>query len=316
VAARFLLHPWDPDTLLTITEQDDVGDEQLELGFEVDEDAWQPLSPAAAPPRTVHFVDGARRHDAAGTLGAWPCLFTVIAVGSVTSRLGAPVAPPAHAPARRYVIVGTEEDVPLEPVRVARYGLEYEPRRVAGGEHHLAAEAQRLMLRWEAELAEEVAHAHPGDVVLLDGPLRSDASVQNVLGFVKSTSRERLPPSQRGVLADLAPGQRSPVYRVHGGDRSLLSRLEWVMRPRGAAPGVDPRLGLVRVQANSALSRAEAAALADWTAATLPAYATDYHQDPRAPQQLLIVKDLESDLRRSFGHRDLLLTALRQELSG
>src|SRR5690606_13682124 len=64
VAARFLLHPWDPDTLLTITEQDDVGDEQLELGFEVDEDAWQPLSPADAPPRTVHFVDGARRHDA------------------------------------------------------------------------------------------------------------------------------------------------------------------------------------------------------------------------------------------------------------
>src|SRR5690606_2532842 len=181
---------------------------------------------------------------------------------------------------------------------------------------HRPAEAHRLTLRWAAGLAGGVAHAHPGDVVLLDGPLRSDASVQNVLGFVKSTSRERLPPSQRGVLAGLAPGQRSPVYRVHGGDRSLLSRLEWVMRPRGAAPGVDPRLGLVRVQANSALSRAEAAALADWTAATLPAYATDYHHDPRAPQQLLIVKDLESDLRRSFGHRDLLLTALRQERSG
>lgn len=313
---RFQLHPWDPDTLYTTTEQgQEEGDENLDLEFEVGESDWRPLTPVGGAPRTVHFVDGACRHDAAGTFGERPCLFAVVGVGSVTSRLGTRVTPPTQPPARRYVIVAGEDAEGFEPIRIDKYGLSYEPRRVDGGEHHLAAEAQKLMLMWEAAHAEELASKNPGDLVLVDGPLRRADSFQNVLGYVKTSERERLPGAQRGVLAELQPGQRTPIYHVYAGDRSLVDRLEWVIRPRQSAPGIDPRLGLVRIQANSSLTREEARALADWSAQTLPAYSADYHHDSRAPQQLLIIKNLESDLRRSFGNRDLLLGELRQLLA-
>ncbi len=319
MAQRFQLHPWDPDTLYTVTDFDTDGDEHVELDLEAAEADWRPLTPLDAPARTVHFVDGARRHDAAGTLGERPCLFVVVGVGSVTSTLGTRVEPPRPRPARRLVIVGAsgeEEEagragVRIAPVVLRQLGIAYEPRVVSSAEQQLAAEAQRLMLHWEGELAEGLAAAFPSDMVVVDGPLRRSESFQNVVGYVKTTRRERLPRAQHAVLDSLRPGQRTPVYRVTAGDRSLGERLEWVIRPRGAAPGVDPRHGLVRVQANSALPLAEARALADWSAAALPAYSADYHHDARAPQQLLIIKNLESDLRRTFGNRDLLLGALR-----
>lgn len=313
---RFRLHPWDPDTLYTVTEFEQEGedDPNLELGFEVPEDQWAPITPGPAEPRTVRFVDGARRHDAAGTIGDRPCLFVVMGVGSVASRLGTRVEPPAPLPASRYVIVAGEGG-DVGPVSLPQYGITYEPRFAGAAERSLAAEAQRLMLDREAALAEELAAAHPGDLVVVDGPLRRSASYQNVLGYVKTTRRERLPSSHHWVLDALEPGQRTPVYLVAAGDRSLGDRLEWVIRPRPPALGVDPRQGLVRVQANSALSIAEARTLADWSAATLPAYSADFHHDPRAPQQLLIIKNLESDLRRTFGDRELLLGALRGALA-
>ena len=319
MTGRFRLHPWDPDTLYTVTEFDQEpdaeGDAHLDLEFEVPEGEWRPLSPGRVEARTVHFVDGARRHDAAGTLDERPCLFVVMGVGSVTSRLGTRVEPPAPRPAERYVIVAGEDSGDVEPVSLPQYGLTYAPRFAGGGDQSLAAFAQRLMLREEARLAERLAEDHPTDLVVEDGPLKRSGSFQNVLGYVKTTRRERLPGSHHAVLDALEPGQRTPVYLVRAGDRSLGDRLEWVIRPRPPARGVDPRQGLVRVQANSALSRDEARALADWSAATLPRYSADYHHDARAPQQLLIVKNLESDLRRTFGDRELLLGALRGALA-
>jgi len=319
VALRFRLHPWDPDTLYTVTEfdqdPDHVADPYLDLGFEVPEGEWRPLTPGPSSPRTVRFVDGARRHDAAGTLDDRPCLFVVMGVGSVTSRLGTRVEPPTPRPARRFVIVGGDERGDVGPVSLPQYGIAYEPRFLRDAERSLAAEAQRLMLEREADLAAELAAAHPEDLVVVDGPLRRSGSYQNVLGYVKTTRRERLPAAQHAVLDALQPGQRTPVYLVRAGDRSIGDRLEWVIRPRPTARGVDPRQGLVRVQANSALTPDEARSLADWSAATLPAYSADYHHDARAPQQLLIVKNLESDLRRTFGDRELLLSALRGALA-
>lgn len=316
---RFRLHPWDPDTLYTVTEFDrEAGegeDPHLDLSFEVPEDGWRPLAPGGTVRRTVRFVDGARRHDAAGTIGDRPCLFVVMGVGSVASRLGERVEPPTPQPAQRFVIVAGRDGGDVAPVTLPQYGVTYVPRFTDAADASLSAYAQTLMLEREADLAEELARAYPDDLVVVDGPLRRSGSHQNVLGYVKTTRRERLPASHHWVLDALQPGQRTPVYLVRAGDRSLGDRLEWVIRPRPPARGVDPRQGLVRVQANSALTPDEARALADWSAATLPAYSADYHHDARAPQQLLIVKDLESDLRRTFGDRELLLGALRGALA-
>jgi hypothetical protein len=55
----------------------------------------------------------------------------------------------------------------------------------------------------------------------------------------------------------------------------------------------------------------EAVALADMATATLPAYASVAHKDPRAPQNLYPVAELERTLRRHLGDPQLLYRGLR-----
>src|SRR5690606_27259422 len=60
------------------------------------------------------------------------------------------------------------------------------------------------------------------------------------------------------------------------------------------------------------LGRAEATALADRVAATVPRFATQPHNDPRAPQNLHPIAGLERELRRRLGDQALLERALRE----
>lgn len=52
--------------------------------------------------------------------------------------------------------------------------------------------------------------------------------------------------------------------------------------------------------------RARAIEVADLTAAVLPPYAPAAYRDPRAPQNLMPVGQLERELRRRLGDPDLL----------
>jgi hypothetical protein len=69
---------------------------------------------------------------------------------------------------------------------------------------------------------------------------------------------------------------------------------------------------VVRCEASGDLAPADAVALADTVGATLPRFASQPHNDPRAPQNLHPIAGLERELKRRLGDRDLLERALRQ----
>jgi hypothetical protein len=72
----------------------------------------------------------------------------------------------------------------------------------------------------------------------------------------------------------------------------------------------------VRCEASGDLSPAEAVARADLVAATLPRFASQPHNDPRAPQNLHPIAGLERELKRRLGDPALLERALRQAAAG
>ena len=72
-----------------------------------------------------------------------------------------------------------------------------------------------------------------------------------------------------------------------------------------------PRRGIVR-EASGDLTRAEAADLADHVTATLPRFASQPHNDPRAPQNLHPIAGLERELRHRLGHPAVMDRALRR----
>ena len=115
-----------------------------------------------------------------------------------------------------------------------------------------------------------------------------------------------LPTAEQQVVASLAPGQRTPLFAV--GDRRF--RYSWYLRLPG--PATHPWWGIVRCEASGDLRRDEAVAVADRVAATLPRFASQPHNDTRAPQNLHPIAGLERELRRRLGDALILERALRR----
>ena len=69
--------------------------------------------------------------------------------------------------------------------------------------------------------------------------------------------------------------------------------------------------GIVRCECSADVGTEGAVRLADWSAATLPRYASAAHKDARAPQNLYPIGGLERELRRRLGDSRLLYRALR-----
>ena len=67
----------------------------------------------------------------------------------------------------------------------------------------------------------------------------------------------------------------------------------------------------MRCEASGDLTAAEAVARADQVTATLPRFASQPHNDPRAPQNLHPIAGLERELKRRLGDPLRLERALR-----
>lgn len=308
----FTLHPWAPGTL--ISDVEDAEDDFLEVDTDVEvlAEEWRALQPTTADVRDIVFIDGARRHDANAFLGREPCLLVVMAAGAVLAGPGRQAEVLKVTGPLRYGVLASELGV---PERLSAGELAYEFRSIAAGPlfAQLNAAAQFLMREAEVELAREMSVAHGDANVVIDGP-RAKNLPANALGFLKTVARERLPIGLVGVVHTLPAGCRTPLYRVvRDGGGSVW---EWAFRPRPPRAGSYWAAGTVRVQASGEMALIEAAALADWSALELGRYSSDYHQDGRAPQQLLVVKGLETRLRSLFGHPSLVELALRGAARG
>lgn len=266
---------------------------------------WTPRAPRSAPAGELAFVDGAQQVEAwltvsaAGAPAPLPGAAFAIAAGAVLAGPGAD-ARIAEVVVRRAVLTVGDRRLALPPTG----GFAWESR--AGAAREATGLARRVgELRQELELAVAERVAAPDRLVVLDGRLSHLRDADGpVVGAIKSHHRMYLGPDEAACVAALGVGQRTPLFAI-GEDR-----LSWYQRLPNA--GEAGWAGILRGEVARAVGVAEAARLADRSAAELPRFAGRPHRDPRAPQNLAPVAALEWRLRRRMGDRRLALRAVRR----
>jgi hypothetical protein len=284
---------------------------QLDLDVEVPAAAWQPVAapPDLRAPDVVLLVDGVRRTDALlwsneGDGTSYAGLAASFAAGVVRCDLRSGAAElPTPPRVRRGLFTASPSATGL-----TQGGVRYEVHRVARGEPaELLAAVQGPLTELEVLVATEarqVGAADRGDLLVVDGPLRGRQHLPRTVGYVKAHRKQYLPAAQSTVVAQLASGQRSPVFRLG----TSWHRYTWYLR-LPAPPGA-PWTGVVRVECAAELPTASAVALADLSVVTLPRFASTAYKDPRAPQNLVPIGGLEKRLRAMLGDTRLLHRSL------
>lgn len=303
---RFAVEPWSPDYASPFdpdASPQATSDARVEAGVERPAAAWEPIRPSAEPSRRpVVFVDGVQRVD------AW--VYTADGDGVERPGICASYAAGIVRCDDRAVVEAVEvrrglfSPAPGEPIRTR--SVVYEPRATAGSSgDDLRHAVQQRMGELEAELARRVRDAA---LVVVDGPLGGRQDVPGAIGYVKTHHVRYLADEALGVVARIAPGERTPLFLL----TTSWSRYSWYLRLPGA--GGHDWAGVARCEAAADLAPADAARLADAATATLQRFASQPHKDPRAPQNLHPIGGLERELRRRLGdgrllYRELLVAA-------
>lgn len=303
MSPRLSVESWDPDYGSPLGQlAPDPTDATIDTEVELVPAKWRPIAPSAAtkPASEVLFIDGVRRIDAV----VW------------THEAG--------QPARRGICASyaagslrAADLARMEAIEVRRGHFCRSPGSAietsVGTFDALASaadEMDQLSLALQQRLGElelEVAASLDGgaELIVVDGPLSGRQNVPGAVGYVKTHRVSYLPPELDEVVGRLAPGERSPLFTTS----THWTRYSWYLRLPG--PVSHPWSGITRLEASGDLRASEAVELANLSAATLPAYASVPHKDPRAPQNLFPIGGLERELRHRLGDAALVLRALR-----
>lgn len=311
MTSRLRLRTWSPDYDLARPGDDDTPqDASVTVDVEVPARSWEPMQPRRLAERSVIFIDGVQRLDAwadvAGEQNSAAeeseAIFGSFAAGAVRCSQQAEVLELTPATRRCFCRV--------EPGELPGRGpFAYQWAKVEGTETSLEDALNRAMNDLEVHVATRVALG--GELVVVDGPLRQRDHLPDVVGFIKTHRATYLTdPHLAGVVARLAPGQRTPVFRL----ATRWERYSWYTRLPVVGDGARPSSvwrGVVRGEAGAHLEAEEAIDLADRMTATVVKFASSPVKDARAPQNLVPVGSLERLLRHRLGDRELLLRSLR-----
>jgi hypothetical protein len=305
MTAMYTVDPWDPG--YGVARGDELGGPEssarLELDLELKAADWKPMDPQVVPlPGSVLFLDGVQRIDAR----VWrhgdepeptPGVLASVAVGLVRCDGAAEIV---DVRVDRGLFAEAGEDI---ETRHAKYLFHHAP----GGLDKLTLGVNRRMSELEVTLANAWREQSTveDDLLVVDGPLRGRTHLARTVGYVKTHQKSYLQAQQAAVVADLAPGQRSPVF----GMGTSWERKSWYLRLPGSSRA--PWSAIVRLECSADLPTPDATALADITARVLPRLASVPHKDPRAPQNLVPIGGLERQLRHRLGDQALLYRSLR-----
>ncbi|HKY67024.1 MAG TPA: hypothetical protein VJM49_11670 [Acidimicrobiales bacterium] len=301
---RFAVETWAPEFGAPVG-GDVLGesDADVDAGAEVPAGDWAPIATAVPAAACVLFVDGVQRIDARvwvddadgasrqGVCASW-------AAGVVRCDGRATVV---AAEVRRGVLCAGDGVDPIGTVH-GDYRA-YPVSDVAGGDP-LGQALGRARGDLEGRVAVEAGADR--DLLVVDGPLGDRRHIDGAVGYVKAHHVAYLAPPQQAVVGRLAAGERTPLFRI-GSERF---RWSWYVRLPG--PATHAWWGVVRCEAAGELTLRDAVARADLVAATLPRFASQPHNDPRAPQNLHPIAGLERELKRRLGEPLLLERALRR----
>lgn len=325
------IDPWDPEYGGSIEIEEDQNIDPDKIDATVEQEDWAPIQPSPPPalPRLA-FIDGVRRIDirlfaenergqsAPAIAGSWAA---GVAWGGVQEGI-------AHPPPGRELIVGGDLDYHNLEVDIGRCSLEFQLTSVP--ETGFTSPIQRLqnyMREGESQLARQVFEDGQADIILTDGPLtrftmsRLDKShddeldlgllFRSVVGVIKRQQRSYLNPDQAQILGKLQEGQRTPLFLLKG---PVFQRYSWYTRIANLRPSEGVMTGIIRLEVTTDIGATAACNLADITTSVLPRFATKRGQDPRAPQNLYPVRQLEKTLRRHLGDSGLVRRALETEI--
>ena len=278
----------------------------VDVAVERAADDWQPLEPRAglAAPARLVFVDGVRRIEARviSRVGSVLChgAFGSYAVGCVeasrhVARLGE---------ARVGRVLALDSGQSLADAVAVGPALHYRPVSSAASDvNEPLKRLQEEMRLAEEQLAREQAD-RADTLVVCDGPLSfADTLRGGAIGLVKRIHELYVGGALLRSLERLPAGWRSPLFALAS---PRFARYSWFLRLAATRPGDSELAGLVRLEVADAVGLEAARRLADATAAVLPRFAPSRGRDPRAPQNLLPIGALESQLRRRLGDPRLI----------
>jgi hypothetical protein len=316
---RLRLEPWSPayDTSSIDMGGHEAGASFDDLNLQAELERWQPVQTARSELefRRLLFVDGTRRMEAKA-VDEWnegsithraPCLLGAYAVGiaEVDAQRTQGACRVLRAPVFRTLIVGAARtgEVLRIPGQGSRMGdLNYLPETIPDEddrENALEQRLQSLMRAAERRLAHETAR--PEDLLVVDGPLEFEP-LKGAVGYVKTLHNLMVPPHEQRILFSLQRGQRTPVFLIGG----RLDRYSWFLRLDHGVGWHQGLSGVVRLEVHAHNGIEWARAVADWSCQELPRFAAKGFRDPRAPQQLMPVAFLESELARRMGDRNIV----------
>lgn len=272
---------------------------------------------------TLFFVDGSRRMEvrllledgegirAHGGLGT-------TAVGAVRLQDGQRARFSDGLRIGRWLFTGAgQQHGPLQLTGADGWlgDLRFTHEAVAEADRDSILQALQTRMRLEeSQLTAALVAEEPGALIVCDGPLPQFVGSEQVIGYVKTTSRERLPEEQLALAGRLTAGGRTPIYAVGEGHRR---HYEWVLRLRDREPWHHSMAGCVRLQVRAGeTGRAPGPFVrraADWSCSALPRLASHAIQDRRAPQQLIPVMALERELKRRMGDPGVLSRRIVRE---
>jgi hypothetical protein len=304
--------PWDPD-YGTSVEFELVDELPQTVEFDVEPVPWQPIAPSALDELPCcAFIDGVRRVDvrlfAEEGGGSAPALAGSWAVGAAWSTRPPSVGeivvgrtlvvggglthgdltPYVGRDELRYVFIGVSGTTPLDPVT----GL------------------QNVMREAEAALARRVFLGAEAELLVLDGPLTYFADGP-IVGMSKRQSRSYLPEDRSTILSALGTAERTPLFQL---GEQRLERYSWYARLAPVRRIDGTMTGVVRLEVPKEVGQEQARSLADLTTAVLPRFASVVGRDPRAPQNLYPVAQLERVLRHRLGDAALVRRAVETAL--
>nr|MDT0656889.1 hypothetical protein [Micromonospora sp. DSM 115978] len=285
---------------------------QVDPAVELPAADWRPMPapPGLRAPDVVLLVDGVRRIDASVWTreddgASYPGLAASYAAGVVRCDLRRGAAELAGARVARGLFTASPSAGDLVSGEI-RYAV----HRVGGaGElSKLPAAVQAPLTALEVEVSD--AARDDGDLLVVDGPLRTRRQLPRTIGYVKTQHSQYLDAPLAAVVTGLTAGQRCPVFKLG----TAWGGYSWYLRLPGSAGA--PWAGIVRVECSPELTAADAVELADLSLVTLPRFASTPYKDPRAPQNLIPIAGLERRLRARLGdarllHRALTLAASR-----
>ena len=332
------LDPWAAEYNTAYFAEEMTSDEMTHVDPFVEEDVWRPISPKSLGSlyRDLFFTDGSRRVEARVLLEDERKQVAFGAIGT----FGIGVVSCCSGGTRKACFVDLEKEVSVRGVRrictlsggqnLTSFDVVSALKGQLGAlnytvvsteERDADAVVRRIqfeMLNAERKLASSLTDCFPNSLILSDGPRPRIGNAPNVVGYIKTHHTLPLENEHLEVVRQLEEGQRSPLYLVRDGDKSQAV-FEWFLRLRDPRPWLYSFAGVVRLQAYAGSKPEETLErvchLADWLSTLLPRFATRQHQDPRAPQQLLPVRALESELGRRMGNAQIVRRRIMQYIS-